>query len=76
MYLDHYTCNSIEKHHRKHLEHLHKVFARFGDNGLKLKLFKMSIRYLGHVVLAEGITTDPAKTVLVKDSPIPKCKRE
>ena len=33
------------------------------------------VTYLGHVVSAEGIHVDPAKTEAVKDWPIPKSSK-
>ena len=65
----------------EHVERLRKVFHRLREHGLKLKpskcqLFKSSVKYLGHVVSEEGITTDPAKTAALKDWPIPKCKKD
>ena len=58
------------------LEHLEEVFARFKSSGLKLKqgkpvLFQKSVRYLGHIVSARGIETDPDKVERVCDWPVP-----
>lgn len=49
----------------EHLRHLAEVIERFRAHNLKLKprkceLFKAEVRYLGHVVSAAGVATDPA----------------
>lgn len=48
-----------------------KVLKRLADFGLKLspskcKFFQTSVRYLGHVISAQGIHPDPDKVVAVK----------
>ena len=55
---------------------LEKVFERIRTAKLKLKpskceLFKTTITYLGHVVSAQGIQTDPKKVHAIKDWAIP-----
>ncbi|XP_048836044.1 uncharacterized protein LOC125711303 [Brienomyrus brachyistius] len=64
-----------------HLEHLEKVFARLEAHGLKLqpekcRLFQRAVRYLGHIVSREGVTTDPEKTEAVRGWPRPGTVRE
>ena len=61
----------------EHLNHLSIVFQRLKEAGLKLKpkkcfLFQKSVKYLGHVVSREGISTDPDKTKAVRDWPNPQ----
>ena len=55
---------------------LAEVFARIRSANLKLKptkceLFKDEISYLGHIVSARGVQTDPKKIKQVKEWPVP-----
>ena len=61
---------------QSHLQRLINVFQRLRDCGLKLKpskceFFKSHCKYLGHVVSAEGISTDPDKIATVRDWTVP-----
>ena len=63
------------------LVHLRKVFQRFRDAGLKLNPNKCSfcqteVHFLGHIISAKGIRTDPTKTNLVASWPIPTPTKE
>ena len=56
----------------EHLERLRGVCDKLTKAGLKLKaskceFFKSKITYLGHIVLAAGIETDPKKIEAVKN---------
>ena len=49
-----------------HIERLEAVFQKLAKAGLKLKpskceFFKKRIKYLGHIVSEEGVSTDPRK---------------
>ena len=60
----------------EHLANLEKVMDRFRAAGLRLKPKKCKftlpeVEYLGHVVSADGVRTDPKKTVAVRDFPTP-----
>jgi len=62
--------------YEEHLSHLAQVFCWLADDQWCLKLSKctfaqQSISYLGHVVSAEGISTDPAKVKAIADWPQP-----
>lgn len=64
-----------------HLERLGEVFSRLQKANLKLKpskcsLFATEVEYLGHVVNADGIKTDPKKVECIKDWPTPKHKKD
>lgn len=53
-----------------HLKQLERVFQKLREHGLtieaeKSQFFQSHVKYLGHVVSAEGVTTDPAKTEAV-----------
>ena len=58
----------------EHLERLEAVFKKLSAYGLKLKpskctFFQEEITYLGHLITADGIATDPKKVQVVKDWP-------
>ena len=58
-----------------HLQKLREVWARLQKAGLKIKpnkcfLMQQSIHYLGHVVSAKGVETDPKKVSCVWEWPI------
>ena len=60
----------------EHLERLEAVFQKTGKARLKLKpskceFFKSRITYLGHIVLKEGIATDPKKIKAIQLWPRP-----
>ena len=63
------------------ISRLAEVLTRFRGAGLKLKpskcnLFQTKVQYLGHVVSAEGIHTDPAKIEAIEDWPTPVTKTQ
>ena len=60
----------------EHLERLELLFERLRGANLKLKpskcqFFKHEIVFLGHVVSAQGVSTDPEKVAAVRDWPVP-----
>ena len=64
-----------------HLERLGEVFTRLTQAGLKLKpekctLLQDKVKYLGHVVSARGIETDPEKTDAIDSWPVPRHKKD
>jgi len=65
----------------EHLERMVRVLARLREAKLKLKpskctLLQKSLSFLGHVVSGEGIATDPEKTRLVSEWPVPTSVKE
>lgn len=65
----------------EHLTHLRQVLQRLREARLKLKPNKCNlclkeVEFLGHVVGADGVHTDPAKTEKVATWPVPTSKRE
>ena len=61
----------------EHVQRLSMVFERLIEAGLKLspekcKLFQDKIKYLGHIVSAEGIAIDPKKIRCVQEWPVPQ----
>lgn len=65
----------------EHFAHLRHVFERLRESGPNLKPSKcnlclLKVGFLGHVVSAEGVQTDPQKTEKVATWPVPTSKRE
>lgn len=65
----------------EHETWLMKVLQCLGDYGLKLSpekchFFQTSVRYLGHVVDAQGVHTDPDKVSALEDWPCPSTRKE
>ena len=65
---------------RTHLDRLAEVLQRLQQAGLKVKpkkceLLQMEAKYLGHLVYAEGIETDPEKVEATREWPPPTCVR-
>ena len=61
----------------EHLDRLAQVFQRLPDAGLKLKPGKCCfaqavVKFLGHIVSADGVATDPEKLRRVQEWPQPK----
>ena len=61
----------------EHLVHLRKVLEVLRREKLygrlhKCAFFKKELKYLGHIVSAEGIQVDPKKIQKVEDWPVPK----
>lgn len=68
---------SIEEHFAR----LDIVFSKLKQHGLKMKpskcwFFQKSVKYLGHIVSSEGISTDPDKTAAVKSWAKPTTEKE
>ena len=66
---------------REHLKRLELVLQKLREHGLKLEpkkcqFFCSKVTYLGHVVSADGVATDPAKTEAVVNWPKPKTLQE
>ena len=71
----------IGKTFEDHLINLREVFKHLKEAGLKLKPDKCDlcveqVKFLGHIVSAEGVQTDPEKTEKVAQWPQPSSKRE
>ena len=57
------------------------MFSRLYEAGLRLKakkchLFQHEVKFLGFLVTPQGIKTDPDKTLLIKNWPVPTTTRE
>lgn len=69
--------SSLEEHEERRM----KVLKRIADFGLKLspskcKFFQTSVKYLGHVISAQGIQPNPDKVAAVKEWPQPQTAKE
>ena len=63
------------------LERLRTVLDRLRDVGLKAKpseceLFRTEIKFLGHLVSADGINPMPDKLEAIRDWPVPHCLKD
>lgn len=57
---------------QQHLQRLEEVFSRLQQQGLKVKpskchFFQKEVKYLGHIVSAQGVGTDPEKVAAVRE---------
>ncbi|GBM21987.1 Retrovirus-related Pol polyprotein from transposon 297, partial [Araneus ventricosus] len=62
---------------QEHLNNIRKVFQRLQKANLKLspkkcRFFRKEVSYLGHIISAGGVKTDPEKTKAVVDWPRPE----
>ena len=65
----------------QHLRWLEIVLKKLREHGLKLEpkkcqFFCPKVNYLGHVVSADGVATDPDKTKVVKNWPKPSTLKD
>ncbi|GFW76646.1 hypothetical protein TNCV_4943631 [Trichonephila clavipes] len=65
----------------EHLQNIRKVLSKLRDANLKLnpskcKFFQKEVNYLGHIISAEGVSTDPEKVSAVKNWKRPENLRE
>ena len=61
----------------EHIDRLEVIFQKLKKAGLTLKpkkcnLFRKQVPFLGHVVSAEGVSTDPEKIEAIKEWKVPK----
>ncbi|GBM05471.1 Retrovirus-related Pol polyprotein from transposon 17.6 [Araneus ventricosus] len=67
----------VERTFGEHLNNLHKVFQGLQKTSLNLnpnkcRFFQKEVTYLGHVISAEGVKTDPEKVKAVVYWPRPE----
>jgi len=67
----------FSKDFQSHLKHIREVLQRLESAGFTIKpnkcsLAVQSVKFLGHVVDASGVRTDPDKIKGIRDFPIPK----
>jgi hypothetical protein len=63
------------------MQNLREVFQRLKEANLKLSpkkchFLKKEVKFLGHIVSENGVSTDPSKIQAVRDWPIPKNIKE
>ena len=61
----------------EHLHRLAEVLQRFREAGLKLKpakceFFRKEVKFLGHVINAEGVCLDPSNVEKIVNWPLPR----
>ncbi|GFR00263.1 retrovirus-related Pol polyprotein from transposon 17.6 [Trichonephila clavata] len=71
----------VGKSFEEHLSNLRRVFEKLKEAKLKLNpskcnLFRHEVNYLGHIISADGVRTDPQKVSAVKDWRRPKNMHE
>ena len=79
IYLDDVIVHALT--FERELERLRLVFSRLRAANLKLnpekcELFRRKVRFLGHLVFAEGVTTDPDKVEAVETWPLSQNAKE
>ncbi len=79
IYLDDLLVYSSTFH--EHMVRLETVFKRLRETGLKIKIEKChflqpEVRFLGHQVSAQGVSTDPDKISAVQEWPVPSTLKE
>jgi len=67
----------LSKNFEQHLLHLKMVFDKFRQanlkiNGKKCNFALKQVKYLGHILSAEGVAADPGKTEIITNWPRPK----
>ena len=65
----------------QHLQRLEEILTKLESAGLKLKpskccLFENKIKYLGHILSKDGISTDSDKIQKILDWPVPKTRKQ
>ncbi|MGH3055287.1 MAG: reverse transcriptase family protein, partial [Gaiellaceae bacterium] len=75
VYLDDILIHS--KSEQEHEEHLHQVLEILREAQLivkfkKCSFYKQELPFLGHIISAEGVKVDPAKTKVVDEWPAPQ----
>ncbi|GBM14977.1 Retrovirus-related Pol polyprotein from transposon 297 [Araneus ventricosus] len=75
VYLD--DIITVGRTFEKHLNNIRKVFQRLQKANLvlcpkKCRFFRKEVSYLGHIISANGVKSDPEKTKAVLDWPRPE----
>jgi hypothetical protein len=65
----------------EHIHHLQLVFELLAQDQWKVKLSKCSfaqqqVSYLGHVINAQGVATNPVKIQAIAEWPVPNCLKD
>ena len=67
----------ISRDFPEHYKHLEMLFQKFRDanlrmNGKKCSFAREEVKYIGHILSADGIRIDPSKTDVISSWPRPK----
>ena len=68
------ATESYDRHPKQLLERCLKVNLKLNRKKAKLRLNKM--KYVGHILSAEGVKADPEKVAAILDMPKPTCVKE
>nr|XP_050043718.1 uncharacterized protein K02A2.6-like [Dermacentor andersoni] len=66
---------------REHFRNLEAVLSRLQERGVRIRrdkcsFFQRELRYLGHVINAEGVCASPEKVLALLNAPAPKDKQQ
>ena len=70
-------ASKTEQDHKEHLKQVFQILANYklSINMEKSFFFKQQIKFLGHIITAQGLQTDPKKVQPILDFPQPTSKR-
>ena len=71
----------FSKNQEEHRQHLEQLFKRIKDFDLKISaekstFFRTEVKFMGHIISAEGVRPDPGKVQAIVDIPIPETVKD